>query len=117
MNTIKVPHGFRNHLAKIFGVSLPTVRKALEGKTDNDLARKIRKTALENNGKEQVEMDSEFTAENKWVMRLGAATIIADLTSGHVETRVNGTTVKTYQNPTINQMATIQQEAHNLINQ
>lgn len=117
MNTIKVPHGCRNQLAKIFGVSLPTVRKALKGKTDNDLARKIRKAALENKGREQVEMDSEFTAENKWVMRIGAATIIADLTSGFVETKVNGTTVKTYQNPTINQMATIQLEALNLLNQ
>jgi hypothetical protein len=54
MNEINVPHGTRQKLQKIFSKSHVYVRKALRGecKTDDKLALKIRKAALENGGKE-----------------------------------------------------------------
>lgn len=47
--TVKVltRHGERKYLGKLFGVSQLTVRRALDGLTDTELARKIRKTAVE----------------------------------------------------------------------
>jgi len=53
MAEILVKHGeIRDKIAKTFGVSRVTVRSALKDRTKTDLARRIRKMALENGGKE-----------------------------------------------------------------
>jgi len=52
MNLIKVPYGTVNKLAMIHKVARKTVRKALNGETTTDLAKKIRKSAIEHGGKE-----------------------------------------------------------------
>jgi len=52
MNKIITKHGERNELAKIFKVSLPTVRSALNGYVLTELSIKIRQTAIERGGVE-----------------------------------------------------------------
>lgn len=53
MGEILVKHGeVRGKIEKAFGVSRVTVRSALKDRTKTELARKIRKMALENGGKE-----------------------------------------------------------------
>jgi DeoR/GlpR family transcriptional regulator of sugar metabolism len=61
MNTIIVEHGSKKKLQKIFNVSHVTVRKALNGEKDTDLAKRIRKAALQNGGKEVVIITNENT--------------------------------------------------------
>ena len=46
MAKILVENGERAYLGKLFGVSQPTIRRALDGKTNTDLAKKIRKVAI-----------------------------------------------------------------------
>ena len=58
MNKIDVPHNTKKYLRSLFGVSYPTIRKALNGKTKGGLAPKIRKAALMNGGREMVEKES-----------------------------------------------------------
>lgn len=50
MAKILVENGERAHLGKLFGVSQPTIRRALDGKTNTDLAKKIRKVAIDRGG-------------------------------------------------------------------
>ncbi|EGK00471.1 hypothetical protein [Dysgonomonas gadei] len=54
MDIIKVEHGVSGKLQKLFGVSAPTIRRALrgnlEGRLSEDKALRIRKAALENGG-------------------------------------------------------------------
>lgn len=52
MNRILTRFGEINRIAAIMGVSRPTVRSALSGKTSSDLAKRIRKAALERGGVE-----------------------------------------------------------------
>lgn len=53
MREILLKHGkSRSEIAKAFGVSAVTVRSALKGRTQSDLARRIRKAAMEKGGKE-----------------------------------------------------------------
>lgn len=49
-SVIWVNHGERKRLAAIFQKSQPTIRKALRGEVDNDLARRIRTAALRRGG-------------------------------------------------------------------
>jgi hypothetical protein len=55
MEIIKVEHGVSGKLQKIFGVSAPTIRRALrgnlEGRISIEKAKRIRKAALENGGR------------------------------------------------------------------
>lgn len=46
MSEILTKHGERSELAKIFKVSLVTVRSALRGETQSELAKRIRKAAI-----------------------------------------------------------------------
>lgn len=50
---ILVGYGERQKLMAIFRTSYPTVRAALRGKTNTDLARKIRTAALKRGGVEK----------------------------------------------------------------
>ena len=50
MAKILVENGERAYLVKLFGVSQPTIRRALDGKTNTDLAKKIRKVAIDRGG-------------------------------------------------------------------
>ena len=50
MAKILVENGERAYLGKLFGVSQPTIRRALDGKTNTDLAKKIRKVAIDRGG-------------------------------------------------------------------
>lgn len=53
MNEILVKHGgIRSEIAKTFGVSAVTVRSALKGRTQSELALRIRKMAVEHGGVE-----------------------------------------------------------------
>lgn len=52
MGQILVKHGEKSKIAAIFGVSLVTVRDALNGKTKSDLSTKIRKEAVDRGGVE-----------------------------------------------------------------
>lgn len=52
MNRILTRFGEINRIAAIMGVSRPTVRSALSDKTSSDLAKRIRKAALERGGVE-----------------------------------------------------------------
>ena len=58
MNNMRVivNHGEVNKLADLFGVSLPTVRSALRGKTSTKLSQNIRETALNRGGVQIVEV-------------------------------------------------------------
>ena len=51
MEIIIVSYGERQEIMKKLNVSYPTIRKALNGKASNDLARKIREMALRRGGK------------------------------------------------------------------
>lgn len=53
MNEILVCWGDRQKLMEIFRVSYPTVRAALRGQTNSDLARRIRTAALKRGGVEK----------------------------------------------------------------
>ena len=61
MTIIVVYHGECQYLGRLFNVSQPTVRRALRGKTDTDLAKKIRHTAIVRGGKVMTEVDPENT--------------------------------------------------------
>lgn len=50
MAKILVENGERASLGKLFHVSQPTIRRALDGKTNTDLAKKIRKMAIARGG-------------------------------------------------------------------
>lgn len=63
MNKILTKHGERNELARIFKVSLPTVRTALNGEICNELSIRIRQTAKERGGIEVV--SSSFMEKEK----------------------------------------------------
>ncbi len=53
MNEILVKHGkIRSKIAKTFDVSAVTVRSALKGRTQSELALRIRKMAIEHGGVE-----------------------------------------------------------------
>lgn len=52
MSKILVNHGDRRVIAKIFNVSEVTVRNALKFGTNSDLAKRIRKAAIERGGVE-----------------------------------------------------------------
>lgn len=47
---IRVDQSVRKEIIKILGTSYPSVRRALNGTHDSELARKIRKIALEKGG-------------------------------------------------------------------
>jgi DNA-binding FadR family transcriptional regulator len=53
MGEILTRHGEKGELAKLFNTSRVTVRKALRGKSNSELAEKIRKAAKERGGKEE----------------------------------------------------------------
>ena len=50
MAKILTRHGERQELGKIFKVSQPTIRRALDGRTNTDLAKKIRTAAIKRGG-------------------------------------------------------------------
>lgn len=50
MAKILVENGERAYLGKMFGVSQPTIRRALAGQTNTDLAKKIRNVAIDRGG-------------------------------------------------------------------
>ncbi len=52
MNKILVENGDKKELRRIFGVSYPTIRKALNGNSKSLLSVKIRKAAIERGGME-----------------------------------------------------------------
>ncbi|HBX44446.1 MAG TPA: hypothetical protein DEG28_00935 [Porphyromonadaceae bacterium] len=52
MGEILTKHGDRQELAKIFNVSIVTIRSALKGRTKSPLAQRIRKAAIERGGVE-----------------------------------------------------------------
>lgn len=53
MNKILVEPGEKMYLKELFGVSYPTIRKALNGLSDSILSIQIRKAALERGGVEK----------------------------------------------------------------
>lgn len=53
MAKILTEQGERQVLGKLFGVSQPTIRRALNGKTQTELAKKIRRVALQRGGVEK----------------------------------------------------------------
>lgn len=53
MTIVLVEAGEKTKLAKLFGVSGLTVRRALNGKTQSDLAKQIRATAILRGGVEK----------------------------------------------------------------
>ncbi|MGJ7025075.1 hypothetical protein GGQ94_000771 [Petrimonas sulfuriphila] len=62
-NKILVPDGVRTKLRDLFKTSYPTVRGALNGETNSELARKIRHTAIERFG--GVELDTRVVKIKK----------------------------------------------------
>lgn len=52
MNKIFLAHNKKKHLKQFFGVSYPTVRKALNGLTQSSTAKEIREKAIEIGGEE-----------------------------------------------------------------
>ena len=52
MNRILVAPGEKVYLTRLFAISYPTVRKALNGKSNSSTSLKIRKAALERGGVE-----------------------------------------------------------------
>lgn len=56
-SVIWVSHGESKQLAAIFKKSYPTIRKALRGEVDNELARRIRTAALRRGGKELTQVN------------------------------------------------------------
>ena len=55
LNEIKVPHGRKENLGRIFKKSRPFVRAALRGKKSDEISLKIRFTALEQFGGYEVQ--------------------------------------------------------------
>jgi DeoR/GlpR family transcriptional regulator of sugar metabolism len=52
MGEIITKHGERGKLARLFKVSEVTIRSALKGRTQSELAARIRKVAIDNGGAE-----------------------------------------------------------------
>jgi len=53
---ILVPDGVRTQLRDLFKTSYPTVRSALNGETNSELAQKIRHTAIERFGGVEIDI-------------------------------------------------------------
>ncbi len=49
---IKVDYSVRKEIMKLLNVTYPTIRKALNGKTDTELSKRIRETAIAKGGVE-----------------------------------------------------------------
>jgi|AGTN01.1.fsa_nt_gi hypothetical protein len=49
---IKVEYSVRKEIMKMLNVTYPTIRKALNGETDTELSKKIRKMAIAKGGVE-----------------------------------------------------------------
>lgn len=47
---IKVDYSVRKEIMKLLNVTYPTIRKALNGKTDTELSKRIRETAMAKGG-------------------------------------------------------------------
>lgn len=65
ISRVIVDHGEMNALATLFGVSLPTVRSALRGKTFTKLAQSIREIALVRGGTRVIELNQDILQPNK----------------------------------------------------
>lgn len=49
---IKVDYSVRKEIMKVLNVTYPTIRKALNGKTNTELSKRIRETAIAKGGVE-----------------------------------------------------------------
>ena len=109
-------------LAKIFNVSLPTVRMALRGQTKTVLAHQIREAAKKN-GAELYERQSRpncettfNTADKKITQTFGdRVKLIGDMETGDVTVYVDGKATEVYHNVTVQELAKIQATTAELI--
>lgn len=56
LNEIRVPHGVKENLGRIFKKSRPFIRKALRGQKNDEISLKIRFTAINHFGGYEVQM-------------------------------------------------------------
>lgn len=56
LNEIRVPHGTKENLGRIFKKSRPFVRKALRGQNSDEISLKIRFTAINHFGGYEVQI-------------------------------------------------------------
>ncbi len=123
---IKLGHGEVNKLAKDFKVSLPTVRKALQGKSGTSVAMMLRKAALERGGilyqnPVQNACGCEIAiqeSESKIIQNFsGVVSLVIDLASGDIEFINSGKVESLYHNLTTEEFARLQLKAQNLATQ
>lgn len=112
MRRIIVSQETREKLRTVFDVSDKTVSFALNYRSDNELARKIRMHALQNGGKSTGGDMETFFAENYLVQRFGAdVEIRVDLTNDATTLTKHGKVIKELKNTKIEELVRLQQKA------
>lgn len=124
MEIIKLEHGEISRLAKVFKVSLPTVRKALRGETGSGLAKVLRAAALERGGvalqskssRATATPETEFrTSEKQMIQTFGERVrIVIDLKTGEANLYADGELQSTYHNLTMKELDGVQIEAQRI---
>lgn len=117
----------RQKLQKIFGVSRVTVWKALNYESNNELAKKIRYTAISQMGAQEVggmncvqeNMTTEFdTARDEMIQKFGSRVmIIANIRTGDARLTVDGKDNKVTTCISIADIMTLQMEAQKIANE
>ncbi len=112
MRRIIVSQETREKLRTVFDVSDKTVSFALNYRSDNELAQKIRMLALQNGGKSTGGDMETFFAENYLVQRFGAdVEIRVDLTNDATTLSKRGKVIKELKNTKIEELMRLQQKA------
>lgn len=105
-------------LMKIFNVGERCIKNALAYRSDNDLARRIRKAALENCGVEYavgIDMECFYDADNVMHQLFpNGAELTIDTRSGYGEIVFNGRRVIGFDSVRVRDIPSLQERARNL---
>ena len=103
----------KNYLADLFKVTPQMVWKALSFESDTDLAKKIRKAAIERGGQHVIELPLFETIHDSGVyMRQqfpGGVELVAHKATGTVEVFHDGELVETFEDVSLSELERIQQ--------
>ena len=110
---IKKDGNEKEYLAKLFGVSHVMVWKALAFESDTDVAKKIRKAALERGARHVVELPFfETIHDSDGYMRQqfpNGAELVANKAAGVVDVFFGGELIETFEDVSLSELERIQQ--------
>lgn len=105
--------GERDYLCKLFRVTPQMVWKALSFESDTDLAKKIRKAALERGGQHVIELpifETIHDVEGRMTQTFpGGAIMVCDKSTGGVCVYYEGELVEEYKDVSLQELGQIQQ--------